>query len=127
MPVVSQSIIKPMVPVGASSDACALRQPFSAPISLPRCHSAAASASIAASSAPTGRTASLAAACLRITRWCASALRAYPSYGPTTPASSAERRYAVPVISEVIAAASARPPSESYAWPVAISSAPRLA
>jgi hypothetical protein len=43
------------------------------------------------------------------------------------PASSAERRYAVPVISEVIAPASARPPSESYACAVAMSSAPRLA
>src|SRR5919107_327871 len=43
------------------------------------------------------------------------------------PASSAERLYAVPVISEVIAAARTRPPSESYAWPVAMSSAPRFA
>ena len=56
---------------------------------------------------------SFAAACLRITRACASALRAKPSYGPTTPAISAERLYAVPVMSEVIAPASARPPSES--------------
>ena len=37
------------------------------------------------------------------------------------------RLYAVPVIREVIAAARARPPSESYGRPVAISSAPRLA
>ena len=43
----------------------------------------------------------------------AAALRAYPSYGPTTAASSAERRYAAPVISEVMAAASCRPLSES--------------
>ena len=48
-----------------------------------------------------------------MTRVCALALRAYPSYGPTTPASSAERRYAVPVITEVIAAASERPPTLS--------------
>src|SRR3954453_23599895 len=62
-----------------------------------------------------------------MTRLWASALRAYPSYAPTTPASSALRRYAVPVITEVIAAATPRPPSESYGSPDAISSAPRLA
>ena len=31
MPVVSQSIMKPMVPVGASTEACALRKPFFSP------------------------------------------------------------------------------------------------
>src|SRR5262245_11144657 len=43
------------------------------------------------------------------------------------PASSAERLYAVPVISDVIAEASVRPPSESYASPFALRSAPRFA
>ena len=81
MPVVSQSIMKPMVPVGASTEACALRQPLSAPISRHSCHWAVAALSTSASSAPTGRIASLAAACLRMTRACASALRAKPSYG----------------------------------------------
>ncbi|OPZ54926.1 MAG: hypothetical protein BWY91_01374 [bacterium ADurb.BinA028] len=31
MPVVSQSIMKPMVPVGASTEACALRKPLRSP------------------------------------------------------------------------------------------------
>ena len=70
---------------------------------------------------------SLAAACLRMTRLCGSALRAYPSYGPTTAASSAERRYAVPVISDTIAAATDRPASESYGRPLTMSRAPRFA
>jgi hypothetical protein len=39
MPVVSQSIIRPIVPVGASTDACALRHPFAAPSCRPSCHS----------------------------------------------------------------------------------------
>ncbi len=64
---------------------------------------------------PRVRISSFAAACLRITRACGAALRAKPSYGPTTPASSALRLYAVPVIRLVMDAASARPPSESYA------------
>jgi hypothetical protein len=126
-PVVSQSIMKPMVPVGASTLAWALRQPLTAPISRQPAHSAFAASRIAVSNASIARTRPAASACLRITRVCGSALTAKPLYGPTTPASSAERRYAVPVIRAVMAAAMARPPSESYAWPVAISSAPRLA
>ena len=31
MPVVSQSIIRPIVPVGASTDACEFRTPYSSP------------------------------------------------------------------------------------------------
>ena len=112
-PVVSQSIIRPMVPVGASTEAWAFRQPLRAPMSLPRCHSCAATAYSSLSTSWIRRAASFAAACLRMTRAWALELRAKPSYGPTTPASSAERRYAVPVITEVIAPASARPPSES--------------
>src|SRR5450756_1659355 len=38
MPVVSQSIMKPMVPVGASTEAWALRQPSFSPIRLPSVH-----------------------------------------------------------------------------------------
>ena len=34
MPVVSQSIMKPMVPVGASTEACALRKPLASPSSI---------------------------------------------------------------------------------------------
>ena len=113
MPVVSQSIMKPMVPVGASTEAWALRKPFRLPRSTTLAHSWVASLCTWASAIESVRTVSLAAWCLRITRWCASALRAYPAYGPTTEASSAERRYEVPVISEVIAAAIPRPPSLS--------------
>ncbi len=76
MPVVSQSIIRPMVPVGASTDACALRQPLTAPVARPSCHWAVAMRWMAASLASSVRIRSLAAACLRITRWWASALRA---------------------------------------------------
>src|SRR5690606_31281948 len=126
IPVVSQSSMKLMVPVGAITLAWAFRQPLASPSSLPRRHCSAAARTTASVPGLFARISSLAAACLRITRWWACALRAYPSYGPTTPASSAERRYAVAVISEVMAAASARPSSESYGRPQAISSAPRL-
>ena len=76
MPVVSQSIMKPIVPVGASTLAWALRQPFFSPIRRPASHSRVATLCTVLSMAFTVRTASLAAACLRITRRCASALRA---------------------------------------------------
>ena len=76
MPVVSQSIMKPMVPVGASTEAWALRQPFFAPISLPNAQFLAANCKTSVSRVDEGRTVSVAAACLRITRWWAAALRA---------------------------------------------------
>ena len=79
MPVVSQSIIRPIVPVGASTDAWALRQPCRSPSWLPSRHWFAASASNALALAPWALTTSLAAACLRMTRWWAAALRLYPS------------------------------------------------
>ncbi len=79
MPVVSQSIMKPIVPVGASTLAWALRQPFFSPILLPSSHSRVATLCTPLSIGFTVRTASFAAACLRITRRCASELRAYPS------------------------------------------------
>ena len=79
MPVVSQSIMKPMVPVGASTEACALRKPFSLPSSTTPAQAWVASLCTRASSIDIVRTASLAAWCLRITRLCASALRAYPA------------------------------------------------
>ncbi len=49
------------------------------------------------------------------------------SNGPMRAAIAADWRYARPVMSAVIAAAYARPSSESYASPRAISSAPRFA
>jgi hypothetical protein len=75
MPVVSQSIIRPMVPVGASTEACALRQPLRAPIARHSCQAAVARSWMALL-AGNVRTSSLAAACLRITRWWDAALRA---------------------------------------------------
>ena len=63
-------------PVGASTLACALRYPFRSPAPMASAHALVASLSMAASSVPIARTESLAAACLRITRLCASALRA---------------------------------------------------
>ena len=76
MPVVSQSIMKPMVPVGASTEACALRKPLVLPRSTTLAHSAVASLWTWASEIDRVRTVSLAAWCLRITRWWASELRA---------------------------------------------------
>ena len=76
MPVVSQSIMKPMVPVGASTEACALRKPFFSPIFSTSSHALVASLCTSGRSSWMVRTASLAAWCLRITRLCASALRA---------------------------------------------------
>ena len=77
MPVVSQSIMKPMVPVGASTEACALRQPFFSPILRHASQALVASRwHVACPSSSTVRIASLAAACLRMTRLWASALRA---------------------------------------------------
>jgi hypothetical protein len=75
MPVVSQSIARPMVPVGASTEACALRQPCCAPALRHSCQVSVASLWIGVL-AGNVRTSSLAAACLRMTRWWDSALRA---------------------------------------------------
>ena len=79
IPVVSQSIMKPMVPVGASSEAWALRKPLRWPSASTWRHSPAAARRTSASTTFRVRRLSLADWCLRITRWCASALRAYPA------------------------------------------------
>ena len=76
MPVVSQSIMKPMVPVGASTEACALRKPLVSPSFCTSAHAAVASLCTCESAMCRVRTVSLAAWCLRITRLWASALRA---------------------------------------------------
>ncbi len=76
MPVVSQSIMKPMVPVGASTLAWLLRQPLASPIVLPSSQALTASACTSLSKECMVRMESLAAACLRMTRLWASALRA---------------------------------------------------
>src|SRR5450759_3093910 len=62
MPVVSQSIIRPIVPVGASTLAWALRQPLRSPSARHCAHAVAAASSTRLSSAPAERTASVAAA-----------------------------------------------------------------
>ena len=71
MPVVSQSIIRPIVPVGASTDACALRYPCFSPSEIASSHDC-----FAADSIPSGTSSasisSAAARCLRITRSIAS-------------------------------------------------------
>ena len=76
MPVVSQSIMKPMVPVGASTEACALRKPFFSPSFCTSAQAFVASLCTPESCTPSVRITSFAAWCLRITRLCASALRA---------------------------------------------------
>jgi len=75
IPVVSQSIIRPMVPVGASTEACALRQPCRAPAARQSRQAIVATLWISLLAGRV-RTSSLAAACLRITRWWPSTLRA---------------------------------------------------
>ena len=76
IPVVSQSIIKPIVPVGARTEACALRQPFFSPIVKHFSHSLLASLQTSRSSVVAGLAAVEAAWCFRITRVCGSAFRA---------------------------------------------------
>ena len=76
MPVVSQSIMKPMVPVGASSEACALRKPCFSPSLTTSSQALVAALWMPESIAPRVRSSSLAAWCLRMTRLWASALRA---------------------------------------------------
>ncbi len=76
MPVVSQSIMKPMVPVGASTEACALRKPLLSPSLITSAQAAVATLCTPESAIARVRTVSLAAWCLRITRLWASALRA---------------------------------------------------
>ena len=65
-----------MVPVGASTDACALRQPFFAPISRHLVHSALATDQTSESSVVTERADAEAFVCFCMTRVCAAALRA---------------------------------------------------
>ena len=78
MPVVSQSIMKPMVPVGASTLAWALRQPFfCTDLEALVCHTSAATCKhVAIQRRAPNAPQSVAAACLRMTRACAAALRA---------------------------------------------------
>ncbi|CAB4980971.1 unannotated protein [freshwater metagenome] len=116
-----------MVPVGARTEIWALRQPFFSPVVRHESQALFASVQTSRSSVVMDLADDDAAACLRITRACGAELRANPSYGPTIAASSAERLYVIPLMSEVIAPARARPPSESYARPDAIRSAPKFA
>ena len=76
IPVVSQSIMKPMVPVGARTEACAFRHPFFSPVVRHSSHVFTASLRTSPSKLDTVRTSSLADACLRMTRLWASTFRA---------------------------------------------------
>jgi len=81
MPVVSQSIIRPMVPVGASTEAWLLRTPNSSPPAT-----ASSQAWRAASSSAAGTSSSsmceAASRCIRRTRSMCSSLSANPANGP---------------------------------------------
>jgi SAM-dependent methyltransferase len=104
---------------------CALRCPWRSPSST-----ASSQLRRAAVSRPDSTCSSIsfvASRCLRITRRWGSRFFSNSSYGPIAAATSPEVRYARPVISAVIAAATERPSCESYGRPRAIRSAPRFA
>ncbi len=89
MPVVSQSIMNAIVPVGASTVACALRNPCSVPSVIASAHAPRA----AASSGGGASLSSIPSACdwcLRITRRNGSRLRSKPANGPVRAAMRAE-------------------------------------
>ena len=72
MPVVSQSIRNEIVPVGASTVACALRYPWRSPASTASSQARCAASTRSASSASWPSSSYAASRCLRITRLCAS-------------------------------------------------------
>ena len=141
MPVVSQSMISPMVPVGAMTVTWALRNPCRSPSSSIRSHSARAAASRSGGqtrgSMPTGETVSpsysagaalyAARRWLRTTRSMDSRFASYRGNGPTSEAISADAADAPACMMAVSAPHWARPSAESYGMPWTISSAPRLA
>ena len=115
MPVVSQSIIRPIVPVGASTDAWLLRTPNSLPSAnrrLPRLLARLRPARC-------GTAWVLLDVVARVTvhrrapAACARGLSAKPSNGPIRAAVRALVAYEWPVMSEVSDAAHARPSGES--------------
>ena len=71
-PVVSQSIRKEIVPVGASTVACALRYPCSSPSATASSHERRAAASSSSSSHVASGIAYDASRCIRITSLCGS-------------------------------------------------------
>ncbi len=91
IPVVSQSIIRPMVPVGARTVAWALRTPCSSAVSTQVSQDSRAAASTLAGARVTSMLPT-AARCLRRTRRVPSRSSAKPSKGPVTLAISAEVR-----------------------------------
>jgi hypothetical protein len=100
MPVVSQSIIKLMVPVGASTVACALRNPWRRPTTNTWSHSLRAASF--KYRGPASWIFSTASRCICITRSIGSRLSANASNGPTDPAISALVKLAVPCSKAVI-------------------------
>ena len=82
MPVVSQSIISPMVPVGASTEACELRTPNSSPSRTAASHDSWAAVEQHGRAGPTDRSAREASRCMRSTRSMCSSFSAKPANGP---------------------------------------------
>ena len=88
-PVVSQSIMKLIVPVGARTLACAFRYPAVLPRETASSHAwRAAESSVGGTRSAMIRYA--AARCFSITRSCALLFFGYASYGPTAAASRAD-------------------------------------
>ena len=91
-PVVSQSIMKLIVPVGASTVACALRKPETSPSSSASSHAWRAAASRSSGTDVEWSMLPTAARCFAITPIIAAAFGRYPSNGPMRFATSADLR-----------------------------------
>ena len=90
MPVVSQSIIRPIVPVGASTEACELRTPKSAAISHASSHDCCAALEQLGGHAAPRRCAAPPRGACRAPRSMCSLFSAKPANGPMRPAVRAE-------------------------------------
>ncbi len=113
MPVVSQSMARPIVPVGAMTTAWLFRTPLTRACSSVVSHAWRLAATSSAGTPSASEISRLAARCMSSTRSVCSAFASYPSNAPSRAAVRALAPYAVPAINEVISAAQARPSSES--------------
>ena len=104
-PVVSQSIMKPMVPVGASTVAWELRMPCTGPRSATLRHALRAASNRPPSGTSCSLISSTARRCIRMTPCIGCALTEYPSNGPMRSDSRVDISYARPVMSDVTAPA----------------------
>ena len=112
IPVVSQSIRKLIVPVGASTVACAFRNPGPSHRSNVWFHKSPIKSVQGLRSIP-ATVSHAAARCLLITPVIGSRLVSNPANGPIRAAMSPEAAYAAPVIKEAAKAAHRRPSGES--------------